>query len=196
MTNTSLETLLTNLQHENPDIRAEAATDLGEHDGKVVLPHLIEALKDANIRVRANAAEALGLIKDKRAVPPLVEALKREMIVDNLIDSQSTETKDSKEQDSLDILFNVFGKLSNNHPESVRMEILWAFRNIHNDDAVQLTLMHLNDKSNDLRMTAAEVLGRIKDPGTIRALEILLETEKDQDIRETALEAIELIKGK
>ena len=74
------------LNHENPDVRREAACFLhgpaGQQDPLMVdiLPDLIDGLRDGQSPVRVRAAQALGILGDKAvaAVPALIEALKDE----------------------------------------------------------------------------------------------------------------------
>jgi HEAT repeat protein len=63
------------LEHEDSEVRTNAALALGEmHDKRAVEP-LIAVLNDAESAVRLEAAEALGRIGDRRAVQSLRAAL-------------------------------------------------------------------------------------------------------------------------
>lgn len=71
----SVDQSIRKLKARNPDVRAEAAVDLGNNpDPRAVVP-LISALKDKDSDVRVVVAEALGKIKDRRAVPALLVSL-------------------------------------------------------------------------------------------------------------------------
>lgn len=74
----SVDRLIKELEHPDPDVRESAALALSDMgDSKAVEP-LIEALNDESYEVRSAAAEALGQIGDPRAVDPLIEALNDE----------------------------------------------------------------------------------------------------------------------
>ncbi len=64
----SIESLIQDLKHEDIEVRKNAAWGLGEHGDKRAVEPLIEALKDSDWRTRRAAANSLGKIKDVRAV--------------------------------------------------------------------------------------------------------------------------------
>ncbi len=66
-----IESIITSLHHEDPNVRWEAARALGViRDLRAVEP-LIAALDDCNPDVRRKAALSLAKIRDPRAVEPL-----------------------------------------------------------------------------------------------------------------------------
>lgn len=71
-----IQNLISALDHEDVEIRANAAQMLGSMQDIRAVDPLLRALNDIdNIKVRRNAALALGEIGDARAVKPFVEAL-------------------------------------------------------------------------------------------------------------------------
>ncbi|MCL0058504.1 HEAT repeat domain-containing protein [Dehalococcoidia bacterium] len=73
-----IDSLIRDLDHENPTVCKNTAIMLGAVRGKRVVEPLIKALQDEDSSVRGNAAKALGEIGDARAVEPLIQALKDE----------------------------------------------------------------------------------------------------------------------
>ena len=77
---------ITDLRDGNPDIRRDAAIDLGNmvnnssdrQKAEKAVPALLSALKDDDADVRGDAARALGIIRGntQKTVPAVVEALK------------------------------------------------------------------------------------------------------------------------
>lgn len=72
---TSLQSLITQLQSLDPAVRDRAAIELGKtHSSRAVQP-LIAVLNSSNLRVAEDAAEALGELDDVAAVQPLIDSL-------------------------------------------------------------------------------------------------------------------------
>jgi len=70
-----IDDLISDLEDEDPWIRAGAAFALGEIGDTRAVDLLISVLKDEDSTVREEAAGALGKISDLKAVDPLIEAL-------------------------------------------------------------------------------------------------------------------------
>lgn len=74
--------LIGDLRSPNPQIRGDAAFDLGKiRDARAVEPLIIE-LRDPDSVNAEVAAEALGDIGDRRAVEPIIAAVKGNMLID------------------------------------------------------------------------------------------------------------------
>ena len=73
-----IDSLIRDLDHEDPKVRRNAAIMLGVVREKRVVEPLIKALEDEDSSVRGNAAKSLGEIGDVRAVEPLIQALNDE----------------------------------------------------------------------------------------------------------------------
>ncbi|MBF2066386.1 MAG: HEAT repeat domain-containing protein [Calothrix sp. C42_A2020_038] len=76
----AVQALITALQHQNPEVRAQAATALAQigNDAAPALPALSRALQDQDERVRGAAVEAFGSIGKRAMIPYLVANLKHE----------------------------------------------------------------------------------------------------------------------
>lgn len=76
----AVKALITALQHQNPEVRANAATALAQigNDAAPALPALSRALQDKDPKVRSAAVEAFGSIGRRAMVPYLVANLKHE----------------------------------------------------------------------------------------------------------------------
>jgi HEAT repeat protein len=122
----------------------------------------IDALKDEDPRIRQTAAEILGRLKDPRAIGPLIVALPDE------------------------------------DPEVNKavFEALKSFPGWEKSDAakslVPKLIEALRDENPWVRLSAAEALGKIKDP---RAVEPLIAALKDPLSRDYVAEALEEITG-
>jgi uncharacterized Zn ribbon protein len=76
--------LIKNLNGNNPIKRALALETVCTIKNKDALPVVISALKNRDMNIRWKAAKYLGISRDKKAVKPLIEALKdKEFIVRN-----------------------------------------------------------------------------------------------------------------
>ncbi|GAA5521011.1 HEAT repeat domain-containing protein [Aliifodinibius salicampi] len=69
------EPLVTYLNDEDPEIRAQTAKTLGDIRYKPAAEELLPLLKDESLRVQFFATEALGRIRDKTSVQPIVKML-------------------------------------------------------------------------------------------------------------------------
>jgi len=170
---TSIADLLASMENDDPDIRADAACDIGESGtkDKRAIAALIRHLKDDNSQVRAFSARALGGIGGKAALKPLINSLSE---VDSCWNSNAAA--------------NALGDLGNpaavprlitllsTHPnDDVRRAATLALAYLKAPRAVRpLTAALLGDSCADVRFEAADALGYIADrravPGLITAL--------------------------
>jgi vesicle coat complex subunit len=76
----AVQSLIAALQHQNPEVRAQAATALAQigDDAAPALPALSRALQDKDQKVRGAAVEAFGSIGKRAMIPYLVANLKHE----------------------------------------------------------------------------------------------------------------------
>jgi len=72
----ALDALVRALDDDRPEVRAEAASSLGQLAEASTLPHLIKRLGDGAAPVRQNAAIALGTLRAADAFDPLADALR------------------------------------------------------------------------------------------------------------------------
>jgi HEAT repeat protein len=71
------DALMVALEDDRPEVRAEAASSLGDLKESAALPKLIKRLDDGSPAVRQNAAIALGTIGNADAFDALAEALRQ-----------------------------------------------------------------------------------------------------------------------
>ncbi len=69
------ESLVSFLEENDPEIRAQTAKTLGDVQYKAASEALIPLLKDESLRVQFFATEALGRIQEKTAIQPIVDML-------------------------------------------------------------------------------------------------------------------------
>ena len=72
----AVEALIVALEDDRPEVRAEAASSLGDLKEASALPRLLKRLDDGNAAVRQNAAIALGTIGHADAFDALADALR------------------------------------------------------------------------------------------------------------------------
>ncbi|MDQ3337507.1 MAG: HEAT repeat domain-containing protein [Myxococcota bacterium] len=73
----AVEALIVALEDDRPEVRAEAASSLGDLKETSAIPPLVKRLDDGSPGVRQNAAIALGTIAHADAFEPLAEALRQ-----------------------------------------------------------------------------------------------------------------------
>jgi hypothetical protein len=186
------EKLCETLKDEDANVRAEAASALGElYDEHGVEP-LMEALKDEDARVRMKAAYALGVLQDERAVEPLMEALKDEdakvrvTVVWHLARLGGDFRRDEEIAGPLiEMLRDV--------DADVRSQAAYVLGGVRDERAVEPLIEALKDPDVGVAGPAATSLGRLKDE---RAVEPLIEALKDGHIDRAAARALERITGK
>ena len=186
-----MQALLTALADEEPEIRAEAASALGQiesADATTVLTQVLEG--DAVASVREQAAWALGMIEDDSAVLALSAALSDE---DAAVREQAAWALGMIVSDAgVEALGRV---LQTDESAGVREQAAWALGMIESPGAVEaLSALLRNDPSADVREQAAWALGMIEDE---TALDALLDamTDEDIDVRKQALWAVGHISG-
>jgi len=164
-----METLLTDLESPNGNLRDYAAEVLGFiGDERALVPLIRTLLDDHNAKVVAQAAEALGNIGDKKAVEPLI-----------------TTFNECEERFSWLVAHNFFGR-----------PIAIALGRIGGDRAVEVLItIFLQDDDWTVRTWAAEALDNIGDERAIEPLTAALE-DRMPHVREAAREALDKINAK
>lgn len=71
-----IQSLIHSFHGSNIKVRLNAVEELGESNNRIVVPTLIEALKDEDDDIRRAAVKSLAKIGDEKAVQPLIERLK------------------------------------------------------------------------------------------------------------------------
>ena len=167
----SVKPLIPALLDGSNDVRRSAAASLemidpnwtqSEAAGRSV-PALIAALKDTDSEMRSHAAQVLGKIKDPRSVRPLITAL-----LDVNIDVRQSAAEALEAID----------------PNWAQSESAGR--------AVSALIAVLKDSDGEVRGHAAQVLGKIKDPRSVKPLITVL-LDVNIDVRQSAAEALETI---
>jgi HEAT repeat protein len=158
------------LDDSNAEVRAEAATTLGQLGAKSAQPKLHKAINDTDIKVAVAAANALYAMKDPVAYEVYYALLTGELKGPGLLKTQLNTFKDRKEMEKLmletGIGFVPFGGMG------------WeAFRTLTHDD------------SSPIRALATERLASDSDPKTSEALAKAC-SDKQWRVRAAAVDAI------
>ncbi|MDD3564681.1 MAG: S-layer protein domain-containing protein [Methanothrix sp.] len=191
----AVDALIEALKDDYWGVRAEAATSLGKiRDVRVVDP-LIVALKDEDEDVRYRAAIALGNIGDAKAGNDLARALNDE---DRWVRFGAARSLgwigDARGFDPLvKILKNDGGGWDNNL--WVRESAAIALGMLGDPRAVTPLIEALKDEDEGVRRDAAYALGLIGDTRAVEPLRYLVRSDRDEDVREAAVEALEKIQA-
>lgn len=184
----SMDLFIECLNHEDPDLRCDAARTLGVMKHPDTMGPLIDALKDPEGDVRIEAAESLGSIGNPQAVDSLIKSL---------LDDETDMAIGEDEFDwdpQWDVQLNAvraLGKigdpkaiepflkiLEDDETHDIDEPILQALSQINNDKALEALIGLLKGKNSKLRSKAAAVLGNKNDP---RVKTALLSALKDDD---------------
>jgi HEAT repeat protein len=170
--------LLAALKHDDPNQRAVAADALGQieppaHDAVAAL---IGSMKDPSNDVRRNVCEALARIGDSRALNVMLEAVKDR---DWLLRSRAAEAL-GKFKPVTDETFNALTALMKDEDKLVRTSACESLRDIGDARALGTMLEATKDQEWDVRVRAAEALGKFK-PVTGDAVTALTALLKDED---------------
>ncbi len=114
---------------EDPLVRRRAAWWLGEHEDRMAVIPLIEALRDDDARVRLAAAWALGEIKDRDSIRALVRTLENDddQLVREMAALALGEIEDRK---AVRPLMDAFDR-----EETLRTAVIWALGEIRGEEA-------------------------------------------------------------
>jgi HEAT repeat protein len=202
--------LIKELKEDSPKIRANAAKKLGKRpdDKSIVVPTLIEALKDEDGNVRFYAAEALGRIKDPSAVPALIEASKdevtfiRENAIQSLVQIGDPSAVpvfiEALNDTNTGIRWHAIAGLAKLGDESVIPALLevgnprataGAISEIRRRAKVLTLIAALKDSSPEVRRGVASALGSLKDKSAIPALKEALK-DSDEEVRYNATKSL------
>jgi len=168
-----LKQMLRDLRSEDPKVRAQAATRLGESGDPRAVEPLIAALADAEAGVRYRAAFALGDLRAKAAAGPLTELLVKDPVwfVRSCAALALEKIRGSKALDGL---------LAGLHdPEPlVRATVCTVLSNRRRKRALPALVSCLQDAEGQVRFAAALALSRY---GDTQGTEVLHEALKEDD---------------
>jgi HEAT repeat protein len=211
---------LNHLQSDNPDVRRNAAWNLGRFRDFTVIDPLIAALKDEDTSVRVRVVESLGNLRDERVVEPLIETLsdtdadvraraasalgnQRDLrAVDTLL-THITDPTDSVRMavvEALGLLPDVrsvvplVNVMLNDFDENTRYSASRGLIQIGGAAVVDTLLESLTIAGVGGKLYIAEILGQLYDRRAIEPLRELL-TDEDQAVQETARWALKQLKS-
>jgi len=154
------------------DARANAARAIGVLRGKAAIPDLIEALRSKDNEVIYEVLTALEKIHDPSSAPSFVFLLRdlNERV-------QATALEATGLLQNRDALPQIAGILDHTHSTRVRRSALQAIAFMPDAGVHELLRRYLTNKDENLRASAAEGLGRLKDASDTAALEKTLSGE-------------------
>lgn len=194
----AVEALIFTLKDENPYVRKKAVETLGKiRDRRAVQP-LILALNDKVFWVRGAVIEALGQIKDPQCIKPLTSVLRDEEWSVRFLGAKALgEIGEIKDPDALQALISALADKDLN----VRNAAADALEKINpqwmkTKEAKKMVpefIKAMKEEEWDVRIAAANVLGKIKDTTAANSLISALKDE-NINVRIAALEALREIR--
>jgi HEAT repeat protein len=175
----AVEALIQILNEKNiittPDLREDAAEELGKIASRRAVESLIKALEDQSSRLRWTAVKALGLISSDEAIEILIQKLKSEHL-SYILESYILALGEIRNEKAIDPLLQVLN--DKKQLSEVRAKAAGALGNIGKDTAVESLIKALEDQDPEVRAKAAEALGNTG-KGTV--VKPLIKALNDQD---------------
>jgi HEAT repeat protein len=175
--------LVQSLKHEDPRVRARAASLLGEMGGATAVPALLESLKDPDPKVQNAATRSLGQIKASPAVSALAALLRDEHCERELRSAAARALAQISDATAISTLVDMTG-YHDRHVGQAVAESLVAV----GTPAVQSLLTALAEKACRSETEAIKVLGLIGDATAVPLLSAKL-TDKAMQQNPWVLEA-------
>lgn len=195
----ALRILLPDLKHESPSVRAETARALGATRAKGAFDALLKATHDSEPAVRCAAALGLGTLGYKEAIPRMVELTRSENTRVIRAASQALSQYDTRESTAALIALTknedpeIRGRASIDLCRSRRPGVKEALKQIlydkdphvranapkrfinwlrHDeaDDVLPRLVEMLNDSVPEVRISAADALGKTRNPDVVPPL--------------------------
>lgn len=160
------------------DARANAARAVGVLRGRAAIPDLLEALRSKDGEVIHEVLIALQKIRDAEVAPSIAFLLRD---LDEKVQVTALETTGLLQNHAA--LPQVRDALDHAHSTKVRRAALEAVALMPDAGVHDLLRSHLTNKDDALRGSAAEGLGRLKDPGDTGALEKMFRDETKSGAR-------------
>ena len=213
-----IEILIENFNAQDVNVKADSVKALVEA-GETAVGPLIQALDSKDPEIRENAAITLGKIKDERAIDPLIKLLTdEEWEVESAATNALVEIgKPAVEplikilQDKNEDVFlqtKVIAVLAGIKDERAIQPMIQALKEkpelqadlgyhlgLMGEPAVKPLIQLLDDEDPEIRVRAAEALGRLGDDRTIGPLTDAL-NDKDETVRIFAKMGLESIEAK
>jgi HEAT repeat protein len=187
----AVDYLILRLQSDEEEIQSAVARTLADIGSIRAVDPIIHALRGKSKKTRRSAAFALGKIGDKKSVEPLIQALKDEEMEVRLESALALgKIQDHKAIDPLCIALC-------DSEESVRRAAAELLAGFNDPRSIEPLKQLLQDKNNGVRVAANNSLailtskvGSEMDVGFY----IQLLSDKDPDIRRTAVESLSTLK--
>lgn len=200
-----IEILIENFSSQDADVKADSVKALVEAGEPAVEP-LIQALNSKDPEIRENAAITLGKIKDERAIKPLIKLLTdEEWEVESAATSALVEIGESVVEPLIEILqdenedvflqMKVIAVLAGIKDERAIQPMIQALKEkpelqadlgynlgLMGKPAVEPLIQLLNDDDPEVRVRAAEALGRLGDDRAVGPLTDAL-NDRDETVR-------------
>ncbi|SEL61888.1 PBS lyase HEAT-like repeat-containing protein [Stigmatella aurantiaca] len=160
--------IISRLKHDEPMVRREAATALGELRDARALEPLLQSTRDTEAMVRQEAATALGKVAEPAAVGALHAMLQepihtvRAAAAGALCAFQGPEARAALRDAAKDPI------------EDVRREVLWRLSARKSPDDAELLVLFLDDPYMRVRCEAARSLGSMRERMAVEPLLDLL----------------------
>ena len=185
--------LIKMLNDQVPEVRREAANALGhfkepEEIAQTEQP-LINALGDSKVEVQVAAAGSLGSIESKKAIPLLAKLIqsKDPTLCEAAIHALSR-FKDPEATDSL------IAALQDKNSR-VKVDIVYSLIEMGDIRAVDPLISLLGDENYKVRQGAAIGLGKLGDRKAVEPLLKALETEREEEVRNSEVQALGILGG-
>lgn len=155
--------------------------------GEPAVEPLITCLTHNRIQVRQDAAYCLGLIGDKRAVIPLTTLLKNPSTASSAIEALGR-LGDPQVLDAIILVVK-----DQKQDRNTRQSAVIALGNLGDTRAAPVIIDQLNDNWSNMRYSAAEALGRLRDPRANAMLQAVALKDDNPGVARAASEALYLI---
>ena len=166
------------LVHEDNDVREAAAEALGTLGDPRAVEPLIAALQDENSDVRRAAAEVLGEVGDSRAMEPLIATLRDE--ADGVREAAAQALGEIGEPAVGPLIAALRDEDSAVRPVAIHvLGVIWGLPEVS----------RLADEDLSVRRAAAGALGELGDPRAVDALMAALQ-DRDDSVRKAAARAM------
>ncbi|MFH1435852.1 MAG: HEAT repeat domain-containing protein [Pseudomonadota bacterium] len=174
--------LLAMLKDEDQQVRGRTCYALGQIGDSAATDPLLELLDDKEPQVRSAAAYAIGLIGDEKAIDPLLKAMK---------EADQNERWGYASALGLygDRVFDLAKELASSDKKGLRQYGIDIVGRLNDTRALPILIEALDDKSEDVRQTAARGLSA-GGKDAFKALTDRLEKEKSVDVRIEILRTI------
>jgi len=207
------------LSNASPDVRSQAAADLGAMKSRRAVPALIAALRDGDATVRTAVAQALGQIGDPRALEPLLTALKSNVDPNTSDDDHRAigEALGGLGKPALDPLMNLLNDkdlggyaraglvrmggpaadsiaaLLTSPDQDLAIEAAGMLGDMKDKRGVGPLMAALRTGNSDLRYSVVYALGELKDAQAVGPVEAVLRGDASAENRRGAAEALGVI---